>query len=258
METGEAVNGMMTVEEMRAKKKLFGYTNEDLAQRSGVPLATVQKVLAGVTKAPRRKTLEALSRALGEGPYFVLHDPNVSVYKEEGSNHTIEEIQALPEYIRAELIDGEIYYLAAPTWTHQKIVGTLHLTIANYINSRGGPCQVAFSPVDVYLNADGSNLVEPDLFVVCDPNKIKEKGCYGAPDWVIEVVSPSSRQHDAVRKLRKYREAGVREFWLIHYDKRMIQIHYFGEDEDVALYSFDDEVPSGVIDGLTIRLSDTL
>ena len=133
-----------------------------------------------------------------------------------------------------------------------------YLTIANYIRAKGSACEVWLSPFGVFLNADDSIYVEPDLIVVCEPDKVEERGCVGAPDWVVEVESPSSRKLDGVLKLRKYREAGVREYWIVHPDKRMIQIYYFGEDEDVALYSFDDEISSGIVDGLTIRLADTV
>ena len=148
--------------------------------------------------------------------------------------------------------------MATPRRIHQKIIGEMYLTIANYIRAKGGACEVWLSPFGVFLNADDSIYVEPDLIVVCEPDKVEERGCVGAPDWVVEVESPSSRKLDGVLKLRKYREAGVREYWIVHPDKRMIQIYYFGEDEDVALYSFDDEISSGIVDGLTIRLADTV
>lgn len=250
---------MLTLEEIRRRKKELGFTNEMLADRSGVPLATVQKVLAGVTKAPRRRTLEALSKAFPDpGEALLVCDSHPAEAAPKQGGHTIDEILALPEGVRAELIDGEIYYMATPRRIHQKIVGEMYLTIANYIRAKGGACEVWLSPFGVFLNADDSIYVEPDLIVVCEPDKVEERGCVGAPDWVVEVESPSSRKLDGVLKLRKYREAGVREYWIVHPDKRMIQIYYFGEDEDVALYSFDDEISSGIVDGLTIRLADTV
>lgn len=79
----------------------------------------------------------------------------------------------------------------------------------------------------------------------------------GAPDWVIEIVSPSSRKVDCVLKAAKFRDAGVREYWVVYPEKRIIQVYQFEKEDNVELYSFEEEVPSGVIEGLTIRLADT-
>ena len=108
----------------------------------------------------------------------------------------------------------------------------------------------------VYLNGDDSSYLEPDLTVVCDTDKLEEKGCVGAPDMVVEVLSPSSRQMDCLLKLGKYREAGVREYWIIYPDKRTVQVFRFEgkEEEFVELYSFDDKIPCGIFPGLHVSL----
>lgn len=130
---------------------------------------------------------------------------------------TIEDIEALPEGTRAELMDGTIIYNTAPTVTHQRIVSFLHATIWNYIQSNHGKCEVFPAPFDVQLSADDNyNLVQPDVTVVCDRDKLSNgKRCIGAPDWVIEVVSPSTESSDYIRKLAKYSNAGVREYWIV-------------------------------------------
>lgn len=131
---------------------------------------------------------------------------------------TIADVEALPEGTRAELIDGEIFYnMAAPTVVHQEIVGFLTRKIGNYIESNNGKCKVYPAPFDVQLSAnDNYNLVQPDVTVVCDRDKLSNgKRCIGAPDWVIEVVSPSTENNDYIRKLMKYSMAGVREYWII-------------------------------------------
>lgn len=131
---------------------------------------------------------------------------------------TIADVEALPEGTRAELIDGEIFYnMAAPTVVHQEIVGFLTRKIGNYIESNNGKCKVYPAPFDVQLSAnDKYNLVQPDVTVVCDRDKLSNsKRCIGAPDWVIEVVSPSTENNDYIRKLMKYSMAGVREYWII-------------------------------------------
>ena len=123
--------------------------------------------------------------------------------------YTIDDIYALPDGERAELIDGQIYMMAPPNTRHQVIVGELYATIRNYIKSKSGSCKPYVSPFAVFLNEDNKNYVEPDLTVVCSPDKVDEKGCHGAPDWVIEVVSPATQSKDYGIKLFKYRMAGA-------------------------------------------------
>ena len=125
--------------------------------------------------------------------------------------YTISDIYALPDGERAELIDGQIYNMAPPGRLHQKISWKLHQAIANYIDSRNGLCEVYAAPFAVFLNDDDINYVEPDLSVIGDLSKLDDKGCHGAPDWVIEIVSSGSRSRDYMTKLFKYRTAGVRE-----------------------------------------------
>ena len=171
----------------------------------------------------------------------------------------MEDIYALPEGVRAELIDGELFFMASPSRTHQKIVGEMYLAVAGHIRSHGGKCEVYIPPYGVYLNGDESVYVEPDLTVICDPSKSEEKGCVGAPDWVVEVVSPSSRRMDFLIKLFKYRSAGVREYWIIHPDKRIVLVYSrAGGEETAEMYSFEEEIPSGICPDLWIRLGDVL
>ena len=103
---------------------------------------------------------------------------------------------ALPEGERAELLDGKIYDMAPPTATHQFILFELSLTIGTFIKNNKGSCQVALAPFAVFLNDDNQNYVEPDLSVICNPSQIDDKGCHGALDWIIEIVSPSSERMD--------------------------------------------------------------
>ena len=115
--------------------------------------------------------------------------------------YTIEDIHALPDGERAELIDGQIYYLAVPTRTHQRILLSLSRKIADYIDSKNGNCEIYPAPFAVYLNEDDYNYLEPDISVICDPSKLDEKGCHGAPDWIIEIASTGSRSMDYYKKL---------------------------------------------------------
>lgn len=167
--------------------------------------------------------------------------------------YTIDDIYALPDGERAELIDGEIYYMAPPSWTHQRISSYLHNEIYNYIKGSNGECQVLAAPFAVFLNDDDINYVEPDLLVICDVSKLDDKGCHGAPDWIIEIVSQSSKSRDYMTKLFKYRTAGVREYWIVDPGKQMISVYGF-EKDSVEQYDFSETVPSGIYEGFSIRV----
>lgn len=167
---------------------------------------------------------------------------------------TTEDIYALPEGIRAELINGQIYYMAPPSRRHQALVGELHATIRDYIRKKQGPCKVYPAPFAVFLNEDDLTYVEPDISVICDPNKLNDKGCSGAPDWIIEIVSPGSRQMDYYVKLFKYRSAEVRLYWIVDPEKEKITVWNF-EGDDVIEFSFRDNVPVSLYEDFTIDFS---
>lgn len=168
--------------------------------------------------------------------------------------YTIDDIYALPEGERAELIDGQIYYMAPPSRKHQDFVLSLTRIIADYIDQNNGICRAYVAPFAVFLNENDKNYVEPDISVICDPNKLNDKGCVGAPDWIIEIVSPSSRPMDYNKKLFKYRTAGVREYWIVDPDKDRITVYHF-EADDMNEYSFTDDIPAGIYPGFSINLS---
>ena len=152
---------------------------------------------------------------------------------------------------RAELIDGQIYYMAPPSRRHQRIAIELSTIINNYIKSNDGCCEVDIAPFAVFLNEDDRNYVEPDISVICDKSKLTDKGCSGAPDWIIEVVSPSSRRMDYYTKLLKYSTAGVREYWIVDPEKSRILV-YDLEHEDIQEYTFADAVNVNIYPDLCI------
>lgn len=167
--------------------------------------------------------------------------------------YTIDDIYALPDGERAELIDGKIYYMAPPSRTHQRISGKLYQTIANYIDSKSGKCEIYAAPFAVFLNKDDINYVEPDISVICDLSKIDDKGCHGAPDWVIEIVSPGNKPMDYFTKLFKYRMAGVREYWIVDPAKEMVMVYRF-EKETMEEYLFGENIPVGIYEDLSIKV----
>ncbi len=172
--------------------------------------------------------------------------------------YTIDDIYALPDNHRAELIDGRIYDMAPPNTMHQRLVSEFTITIGNHIRSKKGSCRVFPAPFAVFLNKDNKNYVEPDISVICDKSKIDDYGCSGAPDWVIEVISPSTERMDYGIKLFKYRSAGVREYWIVNPAKGIVNVYDFEHDEKTRLYDFDDNISSCIYEDLCIRISDLL
>lgn len=168
--------------------------------------------------------------------------------------YTIEDIYNLPEGTRAELIDGRIYYMAPPSRIHQKLSGKLFAIISNYIDTQGGSCEPYAAPFAVYLDERTNTYVEPDISVICNSDKLTDKGCVGAPDWIIEIVSPGSRRMDYYTKLFKYRTAGVREYWIVDPDKQRVQVYNF-ESEDTLEYTFADSINSGIYADFSIDFS---
>ena len=172
--------------------------------------------------------------------------------------YTIEDIYALPEGQRAELIDGRMYMMAPPNTRHQRLVGNLYAAIHNHIKAKGGSCEVFPAPFAVFLNEDDRNYVEPDISVICDKDKLDDRGCNGAPDWIIEVTSPSNPQHDYGIKLFKYRTAGVREYWVVNPQKNTVMVYDFENEKNSNQYSFDEDVPVCIYDDLTINIASIL
>ena len=168
--------------------------------------------------------------------------------------YTEEDYYNLPENVRAELINGQIYYMAAPSRIHQEILMFLSKTIANYIDSKKGPCKVYPAPFAVKLfSEDDRNVVEPDISVICDPNKLTDRGCTGAPDWIVEIVSPSNSSHDYIRKLNLYADAGIREYWIVNPIKESIFVYHLEETKfEAAAYTFQDKIKFNIYDDLWI------
>lgn len=169
---------------------------------------------------------------------------------------TIDDIYALPDGQRAELIDGQMYMMAPPNTTHQRISYALARKISDYIDRKKGNCEVFLAPFAVFLNRDDKNYVEPDISVICDKNKLNDKGCNGAPDWVIEIISPSTSRMDYGIKLFKYRTAGVREYWIVNPSTRIVNAYDFESNAGTAQYTFDDKIPVCIYGDLDIRISD--
>jgi len=162
---------------------------------------------------------------------------------------------------RYETIDGKVYDMSpSPTFRHQSIVGAIHVGLA--IGFQGTGCSVSVAPLDVRLpGTDGStDVVQPDVFVVCDRTKIADWGCAGAPDLIVEVLSPSTAKKDKLVKLALYQRCAVREFWLVDGFNQTIEVFRFQASgytlPDVYSMEDDETIPVGLREGLTLKLTD--
>lgn len=172
--------------------------------------------------------------------------------------YTIEDIYALPEGRRAELINGHIYDMAPPNPLHQELVQQLSRTIGNYIESKSGTCKVYPAPFAVFIKDDDTNYVEPDISVICDKSKISNRGCEGAPDFVIEIVSPSSRKMDYSLKNTLYSDANVREYWIVDPARERTTVYRYEQDAAPIIIPFDDFIKVGIYGDLNICIADLL
>ena len=282
---------VMTVKELKKRKKELGYTNAMVSERSGVPLGTVQKIFSGATKNPRIDTMEAIETALKETlPFEFRYD--VSAYHEfvaqdmadymtesgklpdggarpaasrvdlwkpsaipterwpKQGSYTTDDYYAIPDELRVELIDGCIYDLGSPNVAHQRIVFNLAKAFDRCTEEQGRECEVLSAPLDVRLDRDDMTMVEPDIIIVCDPGWEGDETYYdGAPELIAEVLSPSTRDRDCTIKLRKYMNAGVKEYWIVDPKNMKVLVYVFEEDPMPTQYSFDDTIPVGISGG---------
>ena len=279
----------MNLKDLTERKKASGMTNEQISAASGIPLSTVQKIFAGQTKSPRYHTIEAIASILPALPetdapdhsdVSYRYDPSPAMVREDNLAYgieatpaavsavvgrsfcrlyTLEDYYALPEGVRVELIDGRIYDLASPGIIHQRLVSLIGNRFFNFMESGdhgSDGCEVFFSPVDVRILRDDYNMLVPDLTVVCrhgeddrrleDPRRIE-----GAPDFVMEVLSPSSIGNDRGIKYLKYRNAGVREYWMVDPGIRTVTVCDFEHDTE-TVYNFEDRVPVRISGGKLI------
>ena len=273
----------MTIEEMRARKRELGYSNKELARRSGVPLGTLQKIFSGATCAPRREAVEALERALrpqpassphAVSPYALpymaaseaektdtalpgmLREPmpayHISKPEDEFQSEkrqgefTLEDYYALPDDRRAELIDGVFYDLSSPGNLHQAISVQIAHQLERYVSDSHGDCMIYTAPFDVQLDKDNRTMVQPDLVIICHRDRLKRFGCFGAPDLVMEILSPATAKKDLLVKLQKYIRAGVREYWIIHPDTKQVTVYRNEGALQLMSYSFKDKIPVGI------------
>ena len=245
----------MTVEQMRRKRQQFGYSCEQLSELSGVSLETVQKIFHDneeVFSPDILKQIESVfenKRDSDRGFSYVCESKMEYGISKKSRECTLEDYYQLPDERRAELIDGVIYDMSAPTIIHQKISLEISVRLHAFISQKKGACMVFSAPVDVQLDCDERTMVQPDVGIVCDTSKIKRFGIYGAPDFVVEVVSSSTKKKDYALKLSKYMEAGVREYWILDFVQEKVLVYFFESDVYPVIYGFDKPVPVNIYNG---------
>mgnify|MGYP002511186413 CR=1 FL=1 len=169
---------------------------------------------------------------------------------------TFEQYEALPEDARAEVFDGQIHYMASPSQEHQTISMELSTILNTYLKNKNGPCRVFHAPFDVKLNDTPLTIVQPDLMIVCNKDKLDGKCCNGAPDFIIEIVSPGNPSDDYIRKLYYYKNADVREYWIVDPRRKTVTVNYFEENILNLQYSFDSTIKVNIYDDLLINFSE--
>lgn len=257
----------MNIEELKKMKEKARLTNQEISELSGIPVSTINKIFSGATQNPRYATLLAIEEVLAvkekipftydhitQEPRIIRESP--AYYQYRARHYEEDDMEKLSERARAELVNGRLYMLAAPSRRHQFLVTNLLFLIQGHIRASHGTCHVYPAPFDVRLFGDDRCIVQPDISVICKRELLTDKGCAGAPDWVIEIASDSNSRHDYVTKLMIYQKAGVREYWIVDPSAERVSVINFEEPENTGEYGYCDQIPSGVLEGLKIRMDE--
>ena len=240
----------MTKRDLERRKNELGYSNAIVAVLSGVSLEKVEEIFSDnhattITYEER----SAVENVLRERDADRVCEGSLPYFGKKQGEFTLDDYYAMPEDTRVELIDGVLYEMLAPTTIHQDFGFQIAHRLQEHIKKNMGKCWVAVAPVDVQLDCDNRTMVEPDVIVVCNRDKIIRRCVYGAPDFIVEVLSPSTKKKDLTIKLNKYTEAGVKEYWLVDPEAKRVMVYRFEEDVVLNIYGFDSKVPVGIFDG---------
>ncbi|MCD7806740.1 MAG: Uma2 family endonuclease [Lachnospiraceae bacterium] len=203
-------------------------------------------------ESSKEEKAKSYEEALKELSAQMVSEAALQYGKKEQGEYTIEDYYALPDDQRVELIDGFFFDMEAPGFMHQRAVGEIYRQIANYITDHKGSCLPFVAPVDVRLDCDNRTMVQPDVGILCDRDKVKRWGIYGAPDFLIEVLSPSTKMKDMLIKKTKYRQAGVREYWMVDLRRRKVLIYIFeamNEKDGPAIHGLEEQIPVMIYNG---------
>ena len=259
-ETLRAIEAVLYPEDGIASGRSFTHQSDDTAvgvsgHVDGIAPAGVSGHPDGVTPAGTTRHKVVYDCLTGQAISLVREPEGALDYRKDklypkAGEYTLEDYYALPDDVRAELIDGRFYIMEAPTYIHQMVLGELHLQFQQCIRTHNMPCLCFLSPCDVQLDKDEKTMLQPDLIIVCNRELIQKRVCYGAPDLVVEILSPSTRKKDMAVKFTKYCGAGVREYWIIDPDNEKVIVYSFEDDMLVSIYGRDDRVPVHISSGI--------
>lgn len=238
----------MTIQEWKDQCSRMAFTAQEIADLSGIPVDTVRAVIWG-TQIPKFALWERLDETFKKAGADMVRDALNYGYSNKRKDYDINDYLAIPDGIRVELIDGVIYDMATPSNIHQVLIVQIVSRLNAFIEKNNGNCVPFVAPSDVQLSKeDKKTIVQPDVFVVCDRDIAKKRFFESAPDLVIEVLSPSTKNLDSGKKLRKYKETGVREYWLVDPIQKRVTVHDFENTDIPKTYGFDSKVPVGIFD----------
>ena len=187
----------------------------------------------------------------------------MSALKKEKKKYTYSDYCKWDDGKRWELIEGIPYAMSpAPARKHQRILGKLYLLFGNFLKNK--QCEIYPAPFDVRLNGkdEDDTVVQPDISVICDRSKLNDKGCVGAPDLIIEILSPSTARKDRIKKFNQYQKAGVAEYWIVDPDTESVQVHLLNEQGQYVTFAYENDadfetlVPVNILEGLVINLQE--
>ena len=171
---------------------------------------------------------------------------------------TLKQYEELPDDIRAEVFEGQIFYMSSPSQNYQMISMELSTVINSYIKSKKGDCRVFHAPFDVKLDDTPLTIVQPDIMIVCDKDKLDGKRCNGAPDFIIEIVSSGNPSDDYIKNLYYYKNYGVREYWIVDPIRKIITVNYFEENRINVQYDFWSIIKVNIYEDLYIDFSSVM
>ncbi len=233
----------MTIEEWKDKCSKMGFTAQEIAELSGLPTDTVRAVIWGM-QIPKFAVWERLDEALKGAENNMVREALNYGCPNKRDDYNIDDYLAIPDGIRVELIDGVIYDMATPSNIHQVMIVKIVSRLNAFIEKNKGKCVPFVAPSDVKLSEeDDKTVVQPDVFVVCNRDNAKKRFFESAPDLVIEILSPSTKKRDSGIKMRKYRETGVREYWIVDPIQKHVVVHDFEHTDIPKTYEFDCKVP---------------
>lgn len=256
----------MEINDLEQLKKDEGMTNEEIAELSGIPSEVVCKIFSGEIENPKYMTLLAIEQVLvrkNKIPFYYnkeeeqpcLIREEAVAYNFNARKYDISDLEKLCTGARVELIDDKIFIMTTPNRMHQFLSMEISYTMKSHINKKQGKCHIYTAPFGVRLFADDKTWVEPDILVICKKDILTEKGCDGAPDLIVEIVSPSNAFHDYITKLIKYQQAGVREYWIVDPQKEKVSLINFENAEKTGEYTYEDVIQSEVLEGFEIRIA---